>query len=221
MGAVSPIAHFAHLALSPLSNTKIVEKRYLYSIFDEAPPSNKTTIPSSTDRHILRSPAFDRPHVFHKTSNLARTSPRAHISSAIERTLLNMASVIILRYNDDAHLVPKPADYATLISVARAKFPELHEVDNDSIVFHFTPEWFNSEVKLDRDAFAEVHNRAVLRITTTATVPAQHLGKNDIIQAGDLADSHSYDVPPDAIIRLCVIDGKCMVNPRYLHARMW
>lgn len=132
-----------------------------------------------------------------------------------------MASVIILRYNDDAHLVPQPADYATLIRVARAKFPELHEVDNDSIVFHFTPEWFNSEVKLDRDAFAEVHNRAVLRITTTATVPAQHLGKNDIIQAGDLADSHSYDIPPDAIIRLCVIDGKCMVNPRYLHARMW
>lgn len=132
-----------------------------------------------------------------------------------------MASVIILRYNDDGHLVPKPADYATLISVARAKFPELYEVGTDSIVFHFTPEWFDSEVKLDRDAFAEVHNRAVLRITATAIVPDQHPGKNDSNQAGDFADSDSDDVPPEELIRLKVIHGKCMVIPRYLHARMW
>lgn len=126
-----------------------------------------------------------------------------------------MANVIILSYGEGGYLVPKPADYATLIDVARAKFPELYGVDNDSITFHFTPEWFDREVKLDRDAFAEVHNRAVLRITTTAFAPAQRSGNDGKIQAGGFAGPRSDDLPFE--MRLGVIHGKCIVNPRHPH----
>lgn len=122
-----------------------------------------------------------------------------------------MAGVIILSYGEGGYLVPKPADYDILIDVARAKFPELYEVDNDSITFNFTPEWFDREVKLDRDAFAEVHNRAALRITTTAFAPAQRSGKDGKIQAGGLAGQLSDD-PAYEVMRLCVIHGKCILK---------
>lgn len=51
-----------------------------------------------------------------------------------------MAGVIVLIYGEGRHLVPKPADYETLVDVARVKFPELYDFDNDTIAFHFTPE---------------------------------------------------------------------------------
>ncbi|KAL2279646.1 hypothetical protein FJTKL_13328 [Diaporthe vaccinii] len=127
-----------------------------------------------------------------------------------------MANVIILSYDEGGYLVPKPADYDHLIDIARTKFPDLYGVDNDSITFHFTPEWFDSEVKLDRDAFAEVHNRAVLRITTTASAPAQGWGNDGNIQAGGLADPRSDYVP--YAMEICVIhvptDRKVWVQPK-------
>lgn len=126
-----------------------------------------------------------------------------------------MANVIILSYGEGGYLVPKPADYDHLIDIARTKFPDLYGVDNDSITFHFTPEWFDSEVTLDRDAFAEVHNRAVLRITTTAFAPAQGWGNDGNIQAGAFADPRSDYVP--YAMEICVIHGKCMVNLRHPH----
>lgn len=125
-----------------------------------------------------------------------------------------MAGVIILSYGEGDCLVPKPADYKALIDVARNKFPELNGIDNDSITFHFTPEWFDGEVKLDRGAFNEVHNRAVLRITTTASALSQHIGDDDDkIQAGGVVGPCSNYLP-DETMSICVILGKCMVNPQ-------
>ncbi|KAK7709899.1 hypothetical protein SLS64_006144 [Diaporthe eres] len=106
-----------------------------------------------------------------------------------------MANVIILSYGEGRHLINKPADYETLLDFTRVKFPELEVVYDDEIAFHFTPEWFDGDVELDRDAFAEVHNRAVLRITTTAFAPAQRSGNNGNIQAGGFADPRSDYLP--------------------------
>lgn len=127
-----------------------------------------------------------------------------------------MASVIILVYGDYRLLVPKPANYAALIDVARDNFSELSQVSDDNITFHFTPEWFDREVKLDRNAFAEVHTRAVLRVATTTSAPAQN-PENDgcKVQDGDVAVlrfGHEFN--------LCFIHGKFMVNPRHLQAHV-
>lgn len=101
-----------------------------------------------------------------------------------------MAIVIILIYGESRHLIPKPADYANLIDVARAKFHELGGVATDNIAFHFTPEWFDAEVELDRGAFSEVHPHAVLRITATVSAPAQHPShKVEVQDAGVPAQS--------------------------------
>lgn len=121
-----------------------------------------------------------------------------------------MASVIILSLGEGRHLVCKPTDYATLIDVARTKFPELDGVDNDNIAFHFTPEWFDNEVKLDGDAFGEVHNRAVLRITTTASALPPCPANGGSIE-GDV----------DGMITFRVIHGKCIVKPRHLYSHKW
>ena len=96
-----------------------------------------------------------------------------------------MAIVIILVYGESRHLIPKPANYATLVDVAHAKFRELDGVANDNIAFHFTPEWFDAEVQMDGDAFSEVHARAVLRITTTVSAPAQPPGPDLKVQDAD------------------------------------
>lgn len=135
--------------------------------------------------------------------------------------VLNMASFIILHHGESGHLVPKPANYATLINVARAKFSKLYEVDNDSITFNFTPEWYDGEVELDRDAFAAVHNRAVLRITTTTVAPAQHPGNDGIIQTGGVANQGAGCLVLEGRMSLYVVHGKCTMNPRYSHARAW
>lgn len=106
--------------------------------------------------------------------HLAHVSPQQRQSNSTDKTLPTMAIVIILVYGESRHLIPKPADYATLIDVVRAKFHELGGVATDNIAFHFTPEWFDAEVELDRGAFSEVHARAVLRITATVSAPVQH-----------------------------------------------
>lgn len=102
-----------------------------------------------------------------------------------------MTIVIILIYGETRHLVPKPADYATLVDVARAKFHELDGVATDNIAFHFTPEWFDTEVELDRGAFSEVHPRAVLRITANVSVPAQ--------QPSHKVEAQDADVPAQSL----------------------
>ncbi|KAI3394455.1 hypothetical protein diail_2647 [Diaporthe ilicicola] len=140
-----------------------------------------------------------------------------------------MASVIILIHGGTRHLVPTPADYESLLDVAHAKFRELDGVNDDNIAFHFTPDWFDGEVEMDRGAFSEVQNRAILRITTTARpggddvnvqddacgVPAQHTDRAPST-SGDRSSSDSislsfihvptnrkvsYQVAPDAKLK--------------------
>ncbi|KAL1875466.1 hypothetical protein Daus18300_003205 [Diaporthe australafricana] len=98
-----------------------------------------------------------------------------------------MANVIILIHGDSRHLVPKPADYADLLDVTREKFHEFHAVDDNNIAFHFTPEWFDGEVEIDGGAFAEVQNRAILRVTITPS-PGSDVAK---VRDGDVSEHHT------------------------------
>lgn len=132
-----------------------------------------------------------------------------------------MANVIILIYGEGRHLVPKPANYESLLDIAHVKFPKLYDFDLNNIAFHVTPDWFDGEVELDRNAFAEVHNHAILRITTPALAPAKMAGNDGNIQAGGFEGPAPGNLPPHRILKFCVIHGKCILNPRYLYARMW
>ncbi|KKY30686.1 putative ubiquitin family protein [Diaporthe ampelina] len=105
------------------------------------------------------------------------------LGAPTNKILPTMANIIILVYNERRHLVPKPADYETLIDVARTKFPELEESKDDDVSFSFTPKWFDGEVELDLDALAEVHNRAILRVTTAAS--SQHPNDDDVEAQAD------------------------------------
>lgn len=131
-----------------------------------------------------------------------------------------MATVIILSYGEGRHLINKPADYQTLLDFTRVKFPELELVYDHEIAFHFTPEWFDGEVELDRNAFAEVHNRAVLRVTTTASPPAQRPDPvpspfSDVEIGEDVFWTPIPGVsPPTWSTKLTVVYGKYITNPK-------
>lgn len=125
-----------------------------------------------------------------------------------------MANVIILIYGEGRHLVPKPADYESLLDIARVKFPELHNLDNHNIAFHVTPEWFNGDVELDRNAFAEVQDREILRISTTASGTAQQPCNYFKIRGDSVLTVRPDEmkVLPPGWLKLWFIHGKCMTN---------
>lgn len=117
----------------------------------------------------------------------------------------------MLIYGEGRHLVPKPADYETLLDVARVKFPELYDFDHDTIAFHFTPEWFGDEVVLDRNAFAQVQDRDILRITATASAAAQQPWNKFKVQNDAVSATVSSDAPT-GWMKLWFIHGKRTPN---------
>lgn len=129
-----------------------------------------------------------------------------------------MPILIILVYGEDRKLVEKPATYDNLLKVARNKFPEVEHASNNEIAFHFTPAWFNDEVELDGTSFADVHARAILRITTAASASAQHPGNDDDeIQDDSVVGpipALSGALPPLGRMRLFVLFCRCMANPK-------
>lgn len=125
-----------------------------------------------------------------------------------------MASVIILIYGEGRHLVPKPADSEILLDVARVKFPELNNFDNDNIAFHFTPKWFDGEVELDRNAFTEVQDREVLRISTNVSGTAQQPYSYFKIRGETVLNVglQEWKVLPSGWLRMWFFHSKCMTN---------
>lgn len=131
-----------------------------------------------------------------------------------------MESLIILVYGQDRKLVQKPADYKALLEIARDKFLDLDCASNDEITFHFIPKWFENEVELDGSSFADVYDRAILRITTTAPASATHPDGDDIeIQDNSFGvvgpmPMFSGALPPLGWMRVRVFYGRCMANPK-------
>lgn len=123
-----------------------------------------------------------------------------------------MASVIVLVYGEGRHLVPKPADYETLLDVAHVKFRELYDFDEDNIDFHFTPRWLGDEVVLDRNVLAQVQDRDVLRITATASAAAKQPCNIFKIQDNAVSAIVSADEMPAGWMKLRFIHGKCTPN---------
>lgn len=60
----------------------------------------------------------------------------------------------------------KPADYTSLLDCARQRFNELKGLQDEDIIFCFTPEWVDEELELDGSTFQYVHDKARLRIDT-------------------------------------------------------
>lgn len=131
-----------------------------------------------------------------------------------------MESLIILVYGESRKLVQKPANYETLLNVMRGRFPELKYAADDEVAFHFTPEWFDSEVELDRGSFVDVYDRAVLRITTAASAPVRHPGNGIINIEEDGPDvmgpmpPFSGALPPLGWMRVRIVYGRCMTNSK-------
>lgn len=125
-----------------------------------------------------------------------------------------MASVIILIYGEGRHLVPKPADYESLLDVARVKFPELYDFDLNNITFHITPEWFDGEVELDRKAFAEVHDRGVIRIITTPSATLSPPHDHFVIQKDSVSaiDPYEMEFLPLGWVKLEFVHGKSRIS---------